>query len=316
MRRALTLAIVLAGLVAEPALALAPGAPRHVRAARAADAHARPHELMEDWTVHLVDPRSKAHVGLRMVRSPDEGSSGRLEIQHGGRHISTDDIAFPAGIAHRGRSWKVRVSSPTAEGEIHLARVRPGITAQRWRLGREAGSAEHVTMSWSTPVLTSRVSGSVRVGDKSVSLRGWRGTLEHRWGTISRDWRAWEHLGAAVVHTRGGSAWMLEGLNRRDLLTGPGARDAFWLGLLVHATPARTTFCRPRVVRRGWLVSLEGPLAVTSISAKCGGHHVRFRRTPETLILGNEFGPLGEDSRATARPRGPAWIRYAGHNLR
>jgi hypothetical protein len=109
---------------------------------------------------------------------------------------------------------------------------------------------------------------------------------------------------------------MLEGLNRRDLLTGAGARDAFWLGLLVHATPARTTFCRPRVVRRGWLVSLEGPLAVTSIRASCGGHRVRFHRTPETLILGNEFGQLGEDSRATARPRGAAWIRYAGHNLR
>ena len=78
-------------------------------------------------------------------------------------------------------------------------------------------------MSWSTPVATSRVKGRVRIGDKTVRLDGWRGSLEHRWGTISRQWHAWDHLGAALVHSRAGSAWMLQGLNRRDLLTGTGA---------------------------------------------------------------------------------------------
>jgi hypothetical protein len=171
-----------------------------------------------------------------------------------------------------------------------------------------------VTLSWSTPVATSRATGTVRIGDRTVELRGWRGSLEHRWGTISRQWRAWDHLGAALVHARAGSAWMLQGLNRRDLLTGAGARDAFWLGLLVHVTPARTTFCRPRIVRRRWLVSLDGPLAVTSIRASCAGHRVRFRRLSGDIVLGSEFGELGEDARASSRPRGPAWIRYAGHD--
>jgi hypothetical protein len=109
---------------------------------------------------------------------------------------------------------------------------------------------------------------------------------------------------------------MLQGMNRRDLLTGPGARDAFWLGLLVRVTPGRTTFCRPRIVRRRWLVGIDGPSAVTSFRASCAGHRVRFRRLPDALVLGNEFGELGEDSRASARPRGAAWIRYAGHSFR
>jgi hypothetical protein len=316
MRRALGLAVVLAALAVQPALALAPGAPRNVRTARPNDAQARAAALMEDWTLELVDPRSRAQVALRIFRSPDEGSGARFDINHGGRTLSTDDIAYSPAIRHRGRAWTVRFSSPTSEGAIRLGRARPGVTAQRWRLGREAGFAERVTMSWSAPVATSRVSGSVRIGDKTVDLRGWRGSLEHRWGTLSRQWHVWEHLGAALVHTRGGSAWMLEGVNRRDFLTGAGARDAFWLGLLVHVTPSGTSFCRPRIVRRRWLYSLDGFLAVTNFRASCGGRTVRFHRIPDTTILGAEFGELGEDARASARPSGAAWIRYAGHPFR
>jgi hypothetical protein len=153
-------------------------------------------------------------------------------------------------------------------------------------------------------------------GDSTLRLRGWRGSLEHRWGTISRNWRAWDHAGTALAHTRGRSAWMLQGINRRDYLTGAGARDAFWLGLLVRVTPRRTSYCRPRVVRRGWSVSLDGPVAVRTISASCGGRRVRFRLIPDTSLPSNSFGRLGDESRALARPRGPAWIRYAGHPSR
>jgi hypothetical protein len=39
--------------------------------------------------------------------------------------------------------------------------------------------------------------------------RGWRGSLEHRWGTISLLSRAWDHAGTALVHTCRESAWML-----------------------------------------------------------------------------------------------------------
>jgi hypothetical protein len=314
MRRGVMFAVVLVLLLADPAAALQPGAPRSVRTARPGDAQPRARALMEDWTLELVDARSRAQIGLRVFRSPDEGMGARLDLNHGGRTLSTDDIAFRPDIVRRGGSWTVRFSSPTSEGEIRLRRARPGVTAQRWRLGREAGYADSVTLSWATPVATSRATGTVRIGDKTVEMRGWRGSLEHRWGRISREWRAWDHLGAALVHARGGSAWMLQGLNRRDLLTGAGARDAFWLGLLVHVTPVRTTFCRPRIARRRWSVSLDGPLAVTIIRASCGAHRVRFRQLDGDIVLGSEFGELGQDARASARPRGPAWIRYAGHD--
>jgi hypothetical protein len=314
MRRAVLCAVLLGLLAFDSASALQPGAPRQVRTARPADAQPRSGALMEDWALELVHPRSRAQIALRIFRSPDEGSGARLDLNHGGRALSTDDIAYRPEIVHRGRSWTLRFSSPTSQGDVRLGRALPGITARRWRLGREAGFAEHVTLSWSTPVATSRAAGSVRIGDQTVDLRGWRGTLEHRWGTFSRQWRAWDHLGAGLIHARGGSAWMLQGLNRRDLLTGAGARDAFWLGLLVHVTPTGTSFCRPRIVRRRWLVSLDGPLAVASFRAACAGRRVRFRRLNGDIVLGSGFGELGEDARASARPRGPAWIRYAGHD--
>lgn len=314
MRRGFACALVLCAFAADPTMALQPGAPRHVRTARPADAAPRGGALMEDWTVELVDPRSRAQIALRVFRSPDEGMGARLDLNHGGRTLSTDDIAYRPAISRGPRAWTIRFSSPTSEAEVRLGRPRPGVTAQRWRLGREAGFADHVTLNWSTLVATSRAAGSVQIGDKTVNFRGWRGSLEHRWGTFSHLWQAWDHLGAGLVHTRGGSAWMLHGLNRGDLLTGPGARDAFWLGLLVHVTPARTTFCRPRIVRRNWSVGLDGPLAVGSFRASCGGHRVRFRRLPGDIVLGNEFGELSEDARASARPRGAAWLRYGGHD--
>ena len=316
MRRALALGVLIAALAAQPALGLPPGAPRHVRTARAADAQPRPGALSEDWMLELVDPRSKGYMGVRIFRSPDEVRGVRLELSRGGQGYVVDDIAFAPSISRRRGVWTIRFSSPSSDGEIRLARARPGVTAQRWQLGREAGFAEHVTISWATPVVTARVSGRVRAGSQTVDLRGWRGSLEHRWGTFSRDWRAWDHAGTALVHSRGGSAWMLLGVNRRDFLTGPGARDAFWLGLLVHATPSGTSVCRPRIVRRGWLTSIDGPAAVSRISASCRGRRVRFRRIADTALPGNSFGGLGDESRARAHPGGAAWIRYAGHPIR
>ena len=315
MRRGAICAVVLALLAADSSAALQPGAPRSVRTARAVDANPRAGALMEDWALELVDPRSRAQVALRIFHSPDEGRGARLDLNHAGRTLTTEDITSMPVITSHGRAWAISVTSPSSDGLIRLTRASPGVTAQRWRLGREAGFAEQVTMSWSTPVATSRVTGRLRIGDKTVNLDGWRGSLEHRWGTFSRDWHAWEHLGAGIVHLRGGSAWMVQGMNRRDFLTGAGARDAFWLGLLVHATPRRTTFCRPRIVRRGWLAALAGPLAVERLTASCGRRRVRFRRIPDTVIMGNEFGEVGEDSRAGARPHGPAWLRYAGHSI-
>jgi hypothetical protein len=316
MRRAAIAALALAAVAAAPAAALAPGTPRHVRTARSADAGARPGALSEDWTVELVDPRSKAYVALRVFRNPDEGRGARLELSRGGDGLVADDIAFAPEISRSGGAWTVRFASAGSDGEIRLRRALPGVTAHRWGLGREAGYAEHVTMSWATPVATARVSGHVRVGTRTVDLDGWRGSLEHRLGRYSRNLHAWDHAGTALVHTRGGSAWMLLGVNRRDFLTGAGARDAFWLGLLVRVTPGGTSFCHPRIVRRRWLVGIDGPSAVASFRASCGRRRIRFTRIKDTALPGNSFGELGDESRARARPAGAAWIRYAGHPTR
>jgi hypothetical protein len=316
MRRAAIAALVLSAAAAEPAAALDPGAPRHVRTARAADMQPRTRALAEDWLLHLVDRHSAAHAGLRLFRSPDEGRGVRLELRRGGKVYVADDITYAPTIARTGPGWTIRFSSAGSDAEIRLAGAHPGVTAGTWLLGREAGFAEHVTMAWATPVATARVSGHLRVGTDTVDLRGWRGSLEHRWGTFSREWRAWDHAGTALVHTRGDSAWMLLGVNRRDFITGAGARDAFWLGLLVHTTPHGTSVCRPRIVRRRWFVSLEGPVAVGRIAATCGRRRVSFRLIPDTFLPGSSFGRLGDESRARAHPTGAAWIRYAGHPTR
>src|SRR5687767_10211221 len=120
MRRGVISTVVLALLLADTAVALQPGAPRSVRTARAVDANARPGALMEDWTLELVDPRSRAQVALRIVRSPDEGSGARLDINHGGRTISTDDITSMPVITSHGRAWAISVTSPSSDGLIRL----------------------------------------------------------------------------------------------------------------------------------------------------------------------------------------------------
>ena len=121
MRRALICAITLFGLAADAAAALQPGAPRDVRTALPADATARSGAPMEDWTVELVDPRSRAQIALRVFRSPDEGMGARLDLNHGGRTLSTDDIAY-------------RRPSPEvpARGSFASARRRPRPTSG-WR---------------------------------------------------------------------------------------------------------------------------------------------------------------------------------------
>src|ERR1700755_1732146 len=135
MRRAVIAALLLTAAATTPAAALAPGAPRHVRTARAADAAARPGALSEDWMVELVDPRSKAYVALRVYRNPDQGQGARLELSRGGDGLVADAIPFAPAIQRSGRAWTIRFSSASSDGEIRLARPRPGVTAQRWGLG-------------------------------------------------------------------------------------------------------------------------------------------------------------------------------------
>ena len=191
--------------------------------------------------VELVDPRSKAYVALRVYRNPDQGQGARLELSRGGDGLVADDIPFAPAI---------QPERPCVDHQVLLGELgwrdpprapparRHGAALGARSRGRLRGARDDELGHARRP--RPRVSGHVRVGSQTIDLGGWRGSLEHRWGTFSRNWHAWDHAGTALVHTRGGSAWMLLGVNRRDLLTGAGARDAFWLGLLVRATPRGT----------------------------------------------------------------------------
>lgn len=65
---------------------------------------------------------------------------------------------------------------------------------------------------------------------------------------------------------------MLYGLNRTDTITGPGARDAQWLGLLARINGRRMTICRARIDRRRWLSTYpELHLWATRTRVRCGG---------------------------------------------
>jgi hypothetical protein len=316
------------GVLAPGALALQTGAPRDVRTARPADSLPRPSSRWEDWSVQVVDPRSSERLAIRIWRTPEEGSGVRIAAVEERRAVFPVELALASAahrslrwsgpdvavrLSRRGTTWTLRVSSPDVSGVIRLRRARPGITAQRWHLGGEAGFANDVNVSWSTPVGTSRAAGRLRVRERTLDLRGWRATVEHRWGRFSGAWHAWANLTSAVVHTRGGGAWLLHGMNRRDFLTGLGARDAFWLGVLAHVTPSRTTFCRPRVVRTGWAYGARGPIWIRAIRAACGRTRVRFEgpRDGETGHGGS--GWFESEWRTSATPRGAAWMRFGGH---
>jgi hypothetical protein len=336
MRRALACAFVVLSIGAQDALALQTGAPRKVRTARPPDALPHPSSRWEDWSVQLVDPRSSERLAIRIWRTPEEGSGVRIVPVEERRAVFPLEFAVapaarrslrwngPDGgvrLTHRRTTWTLRLSFPDASGVIRLRRARPGITAERWHLGGEAGIANDVNVSWSTPVGTSRAAGALRVRhrtlglpDRTLDLRGWRATVEHRWGTIAGQWRAWANLTSAAVHTRGGDAWLLHGMNRRDFLTGLGARDAFWLGLLVHVTPSRITFCRPRIVRTGWAYGARGPIWIRGIRAACGGSRVRFAGPRDSETGHGGSGWFESEWRTSARPRGAAWMRFGGHD--
>jgi hypothetical protein len=330
MRRALACALVLLGATCGPAVAALPtGAPRELRTSRPADALPHPGALLEEWSLQLVDPRSQGRMAVRVKRSYDEGSGADVVMFADGLATTEELSVMPAArgalvwrgpdgelrLTRRGAGWHLRFSFTRTSGEITLRRARPGVTARLWRLGQEAWLVDrtNASLSWAAPIGTSFASGRVRIGDRELRLRRWRGSLEHRWGHLSDEWRAWEYLGTGVVHTRGGGAWIVHGMNRGDFLTGAGARDAFWLGVMAHVGARGTTFCRPRIARRRWAVSINGPFFVEVLRASCGGRRIAFRRLRDTGTSDGGSAWLRDEARAAARPRGAAWIRYAGH---
>jgi hypothetical protein len=299
------------------------GAPRFIRTAKAPDALPRPRSVFEEWSLHLVDPRSRALLLVDVDRAPDR-TSGTVYAFDGRRPLEVQTFALGASARDRlswvspsgrlemirgRRGWRVRLETGTARARFRVTRTRAGVTARRWRLGRD-GLGHLLHISWSAPVAVGRVRGSFEIDDPyrgpvRFKLGGWRATLEHSWGYINRTttyFIGWEH---AAVHERHGGTWLIHGLNRLDLLTGPGARDAFWLGLLVRVDRHGARVCRPLLARR---YPYEPDVRTTTMRARCPGARLVLR-----VMRGTDYGTEGDwteiESRVATRPRGFGWWR-------
>ena len=111
------------------------------------------------------------------------------------------------------------------------------------------------------------------------------------------------------MHDRGGT-WVAFGLNGTDTVSGPGARDAMWLGVLARTGRRGTRVCRPRIHRRGW--EFQYPLSIPDYAARLearrGGRRVAFAHDDRLL---RELGFLHSwegDGPARVGGRGDGWV--------
>lgn len=319
--RSLAVAASMLALTAPAAAAATPlGAPRTIRAAQPADHVDHPSALSEWWTLRMVDPRSRDWLEIRVERSYVEtyvwlrGRAGKggeiaanVRVDAPSATPTRLDARGPDGaIAVRGSGRRIAMRGKV-RGALRLRDTALGPAAMGWRLGDGSGPGaidrRTITLNWAMPLATSTVDGRLRLDDgRRLRFRGWRASYEHGWGDMlaaddNRDY--WDQV---VVHDPGGGARVAYGLNRLDTVTGPGARDAQWLGVLARAAHGRLRVCRPRVRRAGWELADDDLAAWANRAAyRCGGVRLRVRdgaglvdeRGPTYLIRGRTRGVVG-----------------------
>jgi hypothetical protein len=329
------LAAVIAAVPGAAAAALPVGSPKSLRQARAADAVARGAE-MERWSVDFINPRTREHVTVLVFqRGPLSGRSAYGEVfdsrwaPFGGTEVSV--MVEPASgrrlewrgsdliaLTRKGSLWRLRVEAAGVgtggvTADALLRRTRAGITAGRWRLPPwSKGRAGR--LSWALPVATSRASGRIRVGTHERNLDGWRASIEHAWASQPLWPLNYDNWETAVVHTRRGGAWVLQGINRADYLTGPGARDAFWLGVRARVGAGAPRICRPRLDHRAWLNRIGARTRETR-TTRCGGHVVTFRNPLDVSVRSDRAEEGFVTYPATTNLGGPGWVRWIGRGL-
>ena len=75
------------------------------------------------------------------------------------------------------------------------------------------------------------------------------------------------------------------GLDRTDTITGPGARDAQWHGLLARVGSRGVRVCRPRIDRRKWsLLYPEFTQWATRLRSRCGGQRLNAGDGPAEYV--------------------------------
>jgi hypothetical protein len=274
-----------------PVAAAPRGAPTELRTARPADHVAHPAAWSEWWTLRAVHPRGRGYIEVRILREAnlagvrvigdvagtriDTGLpltgivAGKRRLVGAGPGGDDKGVVVEAG---KGR-LTVDIAGATVAGRLRARRVVNGPAALGWRLGsgvRDRGTAP-VTLAWTVPVATSSLSGALLLGGtRPIEVRSWRASYEHGWGgLLFRDpWEWWDQY---VVHgRRAGEAWLVHGLNRSDTITGPGARDAQWLGVLARVDRTGVRVCRPRVHRRDWLTTPDFEIYPSRLRSACG----------------------------------------------
>jgi hypothetical protein len=142
-----------------------------------------------------------------------------------------------------------------------------------------------------------------------ADARGWLGSYEHGWGDIDLGDPDWNHWDEHVVHLPS-ATWVLFGLNRTETNTGPGARDAMWLGVLARVTRGGIRACRAHIRRPRWhdRFGMFWPLEA---HARCGRLRATFR---EASVLGVDLVDH-KLARAvtTVGGRGVGWSWHAFH---
>jgi hypothetical protein len=297
MRRAPLAAVLLALVAADGVRAAPPGGPRRLGAAQPVDHRSHPGAVSEWWTVRFIDPRSAGWLEITARREFDRSEVRLVGVD--ARRRSIDEVfgverlaatrgkltaSGPAG-AMAVRGGNVSLSAPAVTGRLRLREARRGPVAHGWRLGQVPRPPQFdfrpVTLSWSMPIATSRARGRlIRHDGARFSLAGWRASYEHAWGDFTLDDVSWNWWDEAIVHRRRG-AQVVFGLNRTDTVTGPGARDAQWLGILARSDARGVHVCRPRVDRREWaLLFPEIVRWAGRLSARCGGMRVRLHDRP------------------------------------
>lgn len=317
-------------LAAAPGVAHAaqpPGAPV-LRVARPADQVDHPAVYQERWTVRMLDPRTDAMVELRFVRSPqgsglvvarrrpDGTQPGPAATVIDGRPTASArrlEVAGPQGraaVTARTSGSTVAVATPDLGGSLTLDRVRPGPAALDARLGagRAIPEIPRVWLSWAMPIARSRVRGTLAVGGETIRLDGWRATYEHWWGQLVLEERAYDLWDTWSVHRRD-ATWVAFGLNRPDIVTGPGANDAMWLGVLARAGARGTSVCRPRIHRTKWILGgrLGVPVVARRFDARCGRTRAVFRSDDRLRLFEPHFSWADAHGPATVDGRGDGW---------
>ena len=288
----------------------------------------------------MLDPRSKAMLELRFVRSRERSALELRRRESDGLSSYPTAAGFAGAVQAPGRTLRfageggdgsvrlvrggarvqVAAEGPggTVSGALTLRGARPGPAALGARFGRGRHNlpiVRHAGVSWSMPIARSTVRGTLTIDGAPQRLDGWLATYEHEWGQLPLEDYSWDLFDTWAVHDRG-TTWVGFTANRTDLVTGPGAREAMAFTALARVRRSGTRVCRPRIERRGWASvgsGLLSPAYAGRLVARCGRMRASFADDPRQTLI-DEFPEWYEASGpAEAGGRGEGWVLHRGH---